>query len=60
MKTQTLTELVLELLGAGYSQQDIAKIAKVSQMTISRWAKDSPKNMTAKNRLEKFAEKMRK
>lgn len=38
----TLKQLVTALRNRGYSQARIGRIAGVSQMTVSRWEKESP------------------
>lgn len=50
---QTLKQLVTILRNRDYSQARIARIAGVSQMTVSRWEKEAPKNvnMAAHRRL---------
>lgn len=52
---KTLKEAITALHERGYSQQRMAKIARVSQMTISRWSKRNPSlvNMKALERLKK-------
>jgi len=55
---KTPTQIIAELVKAGYSQEKIAKGAKLSQMTISRWMRATPKNIAGLNRLEKFAKKV--
>ena len=54
---KTIKQTINLLLKAGYSQQTLAKIAKVSQMTISRWSKTEPKlvNIAAHKKLWEFA-----
>ena len=49
----TLKQLVTTLRERGYSQARIARIAGVSQMTVSRWEKEAPDrvNMAAHRRL---------
>lgn len=50
---QTLKQLVTTLRNRDYSQARIARIAGVSQMTVSRWEKEAPTNvnMSAHRRL---------
>jgi len=50
---KTLKQLVTTLRERGYSQARIGRIAGVSQMTISRWEKESPThvNVIAQRRL---------
>lgn len=52
----TLNSIVLKLRAKGYSQEYLAVVAEVSQMTISRWAKENPKltNIEALKKLEKL------
>lgn len=51
----TLNEIVNSLLYKGHSQADIAKVARVSQMTISRWSRTNPTlvNVKAIERLKR-------
>lgn len=60
MKTPSLRATIKALRALHYSQDAIAKEARVSQMTISRWERKDPKlvNVAALNRLIKFLEKV--
>ncbi len=56
---KTLKQTINALLDLDHSQADLAKVAKVSQMTISRWNLKDPKlvNVAALNRLTKFLDR---
>ena len=58
---KTLKQLVAFLRRRDYSQERIARIAGVSQMTISRWEKENPKsiNISAHRKLEKEVEQIK-
>lgn len=58
---KTLKQLVTYLRNRDYSQERIARIAGVSQMTISRWAKENPAllNMNAHRKLTKEVESLK-
>lgn len=58
---KTLKQLVTFLRNRDYSQERIARIAGVSQMTISRWEKESPVsvNMAAHRKLSKEVEALK-
>lgn len=58
---KTLHSTVKALRSLGFTQDQIAAKAKVSQMTISRWEKAEPKlvNVAALTRLSNFLEKVR-
>lgn len=58
---KTLKRIVNVLLTKNCSQDEIAKAAGVSQMTISRWKDKSPDRVDLKalNKLEKYMEKMK-
>jgi len=50
--------IIQTLRKGGYSQEHLAKVAGVSQMSISRWVAKSPKlvNISAYRKLEKLLE----
>lgn len=53
---ETVNSVVKQLRALGFAQLAIAKKAKVSQMTISRWEVKSPRlvNLAALKRLSKL------
>lgn len=58
---ETLKTMINHLVEMKFSQAEIAAQAKVSQMTISRWAKEEPRrqDMEAHRRLARFLAKVR-